>query len=289
TVFAKTSLVGSEPGWTLNTAHNVLSGMPQDAKLFDMVTRSVILKNALIYSGNQFVDWEAGECHFDDDAFIHLLEFLKEFPEEIDYNADNQSPDSDFRENRVLAIMGQIGNLRDYNRLSKGMFGEEITMIGFPSDNGMGAAINTMQSFALSSKSKNIEGAWEFLRFYLTDEYQESPNSVYMLPISRKAFDQKAKEATEKAYYLDENNNKVEFDDIYYLDGQEITLSLMSQAELDKLVSYIMAVDTVGEYNEIIANIIDEEAAPYFAGQKSVLDAAEIIQSRVHIYVNELQ
>ena len=34
-------------------------------------------------------------------------------------------------------------------------------------------------------------------------------------------------------------------------------------------------------------NIITEETAPYFAGQKSVDEVADIIQSRVRIYINE--
>lgn len=37
----------------------------------------------------------------------------------------------------------------------------------------------------------------------------------------------------------------------------------------------------------IAINIITEEAAPYFAGQKNVNEVADIIQNRVQIYVNE--
>ena len=36
-----------------------------------------------------------------------------------------------------------------------------------------------------------------------------------------------------------------------------------------------------------LINIITEEAAPYFAGQKNVNEVADIIQNRVQIYVNE--
>lgn len=36
-----------------------------------------------------------------------------------------------------------------------------------------------------------------------------------------------------------------------------------------------------------IYSIITEEAAPYFAGQKSAEETAKIIQSRVEIYVSE--
>ena len=42
-----------------------------------------------------------------------------------------------------------------------------------------------------------------------------------------------------------------------------------------------------GTWNEDILVIITEEAAPFFAGQKSAGEVADIIQSRVQMYVNE--
>ena len=39
--------------------------------------------------------------------------------------------------------------------------------------------------------------------------------------------------------------------------------------------------------SEEIYSIISEEAAPYFAGQKSAEEVAKIIQSRIQIYVSE--
>lgn len=39
--------------------------------------------------------------------------------------------------------------------------------------------------------------------------------------------------------------------------------------------------------NDEITNIITEEAEAFFKGQKSVSDVANVIQSRVQVYVNE--
>jgi len=39
--------------------------------------------------------------------------------------------------------------------------------------------------------------------------------------------------------------------------------------------------------SEEIYSIISEEAAPYFAGQKSAGEVAKMIQSRIQIYVSE--
>ena len=47
------------------------------------------------------------------------------------------------------------------------------------------------------------------------------------------------------------------------------------------------SIDRIVEIDQIVYDIIQEEAQAYFSGQKSALDTATIIQSRVTIYVNE--
>ena len=289
TVFAKTSLVGATPGWTLADVRALQARFPE-ASLFDMMARPTMMYYAMTYNSDKFVDWEKGLCHFNSDAFIHLLEFMKEFPEEIDYSVYDRSDywvdwESNYRMDRTLLMMSQLGNLRDYNRFVKGNFGEDVTMIGFPVEEGNGAALVTYQSFAMSARSKNLDGAWEFLRYYLSDEYQET--STWMFPISRKNFDKKAREAMERPYYLDMDGERVEYDDTYYLAGQEILITPLTEAERERIVDYILSVNSAGEYDDALVSIINEEAESFFAGQKTAREVVEIIQSRAQIYVNE--
>ena len=107
------------------------------------------------------------------------------------------------------------------------------------------------------------------------------------MPIQMKYFREKAQEATQRPYYMDENGEKVEYDDYYYINDEEIKLEPMTQEEVDAVVDYIFSVNKCYYGNTDIANIISEEAAPYFNGQKSAQEAAKIIQSRAQIYVNE--
>ena len=83
---------------------------------------------------------------------------------------------------------------------------------------------------------------------------------------------------------MDENGNKVEYDETYYINGEEI---LLPQEQVDRIVSFVESVNKRGYYNEAISNIISEEAGAYFSGQKSARDVAGVIQSRVQVYVNE--
>lgn len=61
----------------------------------------------------------------------------------------------------------------------------------------------------------------------------------------------------------------------------------MTQEEADSIRQVISRIDGRYEYNDALMEIITEEIAPYFAGQKSVDEAAEVIQNRVQLYMNE--
>ena len=96
-----------------------------------------------------------------------------------------------------------------------------------------------------------------------------------------------AQKATQKPYYMDENGEKVEYDDSYWINDEEIILEPLSQTEADEVVNYIYSINKRYYGNTDVSNIVSEETASYFAGQKSAQEVAKVIQSRAQIYVNE--
>ena len=178
-----------------------------------------------------------------------------------------------------------IGSLRDMNTTLNGYFGDAVNFIGFPTDSGKGSILYADSSYVLSAKSGNLDGAWQFIRYYLTDEYQESLD--WGFPVVKDIFMEKAQEGTERPYYLDENGEKVEYDNYFNINGEDVILDPLTQEQVDQLVGVITSTEKQSYYNEDIQNIITEEAAAYFAGQKSASEVAQIIQSRAQIYVDE--
>ena len=61
----------------------------------------------------------------------------------------------------------------------------------------------------------------------------------------------------------------------------------MTQEQADELMQIINSTHKISRYDENISGIIGEEVEAYFAGQRSVQDTANMIQSRVKLYVNE--
>lgn len=288
TIVAKASDVGEERGWTVQEAMDLLATKPEGTQLLNYATRDSMLINSMTIAGNQFIDWDTGKCNFDSDSFMQLLEFLKQFPEELndeDLDAYWQNYDSMWREGRVIAQMASISGFRDYNYMEKGTFGEKITIIGFPSSNEDGSAIIAGMQLAMSSKSSNKEGVWEFLRYFLTDEYQNEVNGG--LPLSIRRLDELAAEAMKNPTYIDENGNEVETTDTFYLNGIEIPIEPMTEEEVESLKKELYSFTQTYSYNENLIQIVQEETAAFFSGQKSAKEVAGIIQSRAQIYVNE--
>ena len=66
-----------------------------------------------------------------------------------------------------------------------------------------------------------------------------------------------------------------------------ISIYAMTQEQVDQILDLINTTTAVYGYDESILNIISDEAAAYFAGEKSLDDTANMIQSRVNLYVAE--
>ena len=89
--------------------------------------------------------------------------------------------------------------------------------------------------------------------------------------------------------YLDEEGNKIEVSRGGWStgDGEIHYIYAMTQEQADQLRALIDSVDSVMDQNSAIFDIVNEQAAAFFAGQKSAEEVARLIQSRASIYVNE--
>lgn len=291
TMIAKKSLVGEPETWTMEDVNRVLATMPEGATAFGDMIRGTYLNYMMTYGGNDFVDMATGKCNFTSQSFIDMLEYAKNLPAEYtdDYwqDYDYTYYESQYRENRTLLYDLYISDISSCKYQIKGYIGEDISFVGFPTADSNGSVITSGNSiFAISAKSKNTEGAWQFVRQFLTEEYQNSQEN-YCLPVLKSAFLEKAKKATERPYWTDEDGNKEYYDDTWYINGEEVILEPFTQEEVDKICEFIYSVNRTDYYNQDILNIITEEAEAFFTGQKSVQEVAEIIQSRVQIFVNE--
>lgn len=291
TFAAKTADVGEEAGWTMEEALEVLASKPEGTKLLSEMTASNFMYYTMWICGEQYVDWNTGECYFDSEGFQKMLEYANTLPREIDYTAvmDDQSyweeMETQYRDGKTILSSQYISCFRDYASAKQATFGEDITLIGFPVEEGVGAGFNIGTTMAISALGKNQEVAWEFVKSFLTKEYQDSLE--YDFPIRIDSLQKLEERAWEKPYFIDEEGNKEEYDDYFYINGVDVPAVPLTKEETGLVMDYIKSLDKMCAYNEDLNNIVTEETESYFAGQKSAKEVAEVIQSRAKIYVNE--
>lgn len=290
TMVAKKSLVGEPQSWTMDDVEAVLATMPEGATAFGDMMRDTYIYYMMSYAGQDFIDVETGKCNFDSQSFIDMLKYAKtlptEYPQDYWEDYDYSYHENQYRENRALLYDLYIGNIRDCKYQIKGYIGEEVSYVGFPTSLSNGSTLTSGNyTFMISAKSKHMDGAWQFVRQFLTEEYQN--DTQYDMPVLKSAFLEKAKEATERSYWIDEEGNKEYYDDTWYINGEEIVLEPFTQKEVDAICEFIYTVNRTAYYNDDIRNIITEEAEAFFSGQKSVQEVVDIIQSRAQVFVNE--
>lgn len=291
TMVGKESIVGDRTSWTMEDMLELQKTLPEGTNMIGDQTRSGFFSTMMQFCGSDFVDVDTGKCEFDTDHFISMMEFAKTLPEELteEYFGEDywENYESQYRDGRTILCRVGIGSVRDMNYTYNGNFGGDMSFIGFPTESGSGSYVSATECYAISNKSRNKEGAWEFLRYYLTDEYQADSQSRWGMPVSKKYFDEMAKEGTQRRYWLDENGEKVEEDDYFYMNGESIKLDPLTQEQADKVVNFILSVDKCYYYNESIMNIINEEMDAFYTGQKSAKEVAKTIQNRAQLYVDE--
>lgn len=290
TVMGKTADVGETPGWTLADLQALMEAHPEASVFGRSTVRNEILWQIMRFAGTSFVDRDSGKCHFDTQEFIDLLEFMTQFPEEFDYDSEGEDYwkdyETQYRSGKTLLMNVSLSDFDNYIYWAHGMFGEPVTMIGFPSEEGIGAAIGAESQYAISARSQNKEGAWEFLRYYLTEEYQKS-DEIYSMPVLREALLENMEEAKERPYWENEDGTKEYYDRTYWIGDEQIIMDPLSDEEAEALLAYVESVTVSDYYDESIITIIQEETEAFFKGDKSAQEVAEIIQSRAQVYINE--
>lgn len=281
-------LVGDRSSWTMDEFISFAESLPEDCSLVNYMTQEEFLTQYTYLVTGQYIDYANSTCNFDDGNFANVLEISKKyFPKEIDYSDDDiwLNSETAYRDGRTALAYNYIGDFRSFATTEQGMFGTPVTNIGYPCTDGNGSIIQTNARFAISSMTPYTDGCWEFLKYYLSDDYQD--NIGWQFPIKISSLEKLGETAMQRPYWENEDGSKEYYDDVYYVGQEEIILHPLTQAEVDNYIEYIKSVKNVASYNEEVINIILEESAPFFAGQKSAADCCSIIQSRVSLYLSE--
>jgi len=89
--------------------------------------------------------------------------------------------------------------------------------------------------------------------------------------------------------YTDEEGKKVteEIESSMFLNGKQIRMPRPQQKDIDEVMRILENAHARMMIDENISRIINEETGAFYAGQKTAEETADIIQSRVSVYIRE--
>lgn len=157
--------------------------------------------------------------------------------------------------------------------------GYNLNPIGYPSVNGEPVYLQTYSDImAISATSDYPEGAFEFIEFMMTKSelFGNNEGNLYCL-----------KSLNKKGRFPGTLKNHTELTPItVVIEGEPFEVEF-SDEKFDKLLdmSEHVVYDSMNYWN--VMEIIVQETEPYFAGQKSLDEVMNIIESRVNLMLAE--
>lgn len=271
TLSGKASLLEEYSQWDFNALYDLMEKYP-DACLVSPWNQDSALRSFAGWAMDSFYDEVTGECFFDSQEFVKLLEIIETLPTGYDYSTPMQEL---IRDDMVLLYHTSITNCTAIKWTDVYFGDEEIRYIGYPAT-GSGAIIIYNYLIAMSAQSEKKQGAWEFIKSYFMEDYQKNS---YNLPVIQQYFDE----------MLEEEMAECDYDSAGDVYGTTIKGEVLTIEQAQTMRDLVASAVKTNEFDKDIYNIIVEETQSFLAGQKSAQEAAGIIQDRVQLYIDEKQ
>lgn len=286
-IVADKSFIGEDyTSWSFNNFLEIYNSRPSEMKLsYDYYTRS----NEDIFRrfcSGQFSDnlsaWIDGDsCNFDSDEFIKLLELCRDAQVAPD---DTPAIDTALSLKNGTGMISFVDCCRDvsqFQMLNVHQLGlDGLSYLSYPGTDS-GGTTGFSEFYSICENAPCKEGAWKFISYIMSEEFQyseEAPGTLYTL---ESAFEESLTLKTEREG-VENSISEIGYDDFtftcnYYLTEEEADI-------FRNLVNSCTAKD----YNsDEISSICNEEFSSFINGEITAKQCADMIQNRVSIYLSE--
>ncbi|MDE6789870.1 MAG: extracellular solute-binding protein, partial [Ruminococcus sp.] len=299
TLCIKNKFTNSFSQWNYEQFLEVYNNMPDDMILgadISYSTRTDVFMDLINY--NSFIDYDNASCNFKSDNFIKAMKLISENEIGLTNAQADAMWDSPpmiyteqaelYRTDKALISKCKINSFFSIKETMQGYFNEPATFIGYPSEAENGTFRTVNGGYSIMANSDNIEGAWEFLKYYLFSETDNTRSEFSGL--EKNFIAQLEYEKTEHLEKDPETGEMMNMDG-YWLGGDFnniIDIEPLTDAEADKYDKFVrISVKNTIKPNNEVDKIIKEELDSYFNGERSAEETAGIIQNRVSIYISE--
>lgn len=204
-----TSIVNDMKSWNTQEmieTYNIQKELSNEIYLYPGETKLAVFGAITAGSIDYYVNWNTGECKFNETDFQNILKFANTFPETLKIT-DDFSPKEIFATGRAILYPSHITNFYSTAKIDQIFKNQEVVYIGFPVENNTGTIINASKNIlAISALSKNKEVAWDFISEVLSEEYQDGITESF--PIRKSSFYKLLSNAKMIEYELSEDISK---------------------------------------------------------------------------------
>lgn len=268
--------------WTMESVLETAGQYP-DARLFPE-DEGGLQEYYGAYLLEKFVDWESGECRFDSEEFSRLLERVKQ--------------ESALAGLEPLLDVQSIMSFDEYQKvlMEAAESKEKAVLRGLPSADGTDTYTpRAWDVLGISVNSRQKDGAWEFMQFYLQEGMQVGFS--YRFPTLLSLLDQVQAYSVTPQYEIYDGKVLTDSDGrprerpryTQTRNGVKTEFYALGQEEAETLRSALEQIDfrPRGTLEQSVLSIVEEEAAVFIKGEKTVDETTEVIQNRVSLLLQE--
>ena len=301
-ILANDEYIPKDANWTYEGYMATATSIPENVTFCESMLKSQLLSTLYQTSAGQFVDYEKQQVNFDKEDFYTMLEIanrlgvdkIEENPaKQVTYTEDGTimityegsgdpefEEENKFRDGAIATVIELVYDVKSYGTCVE-LLGDKGSFRGYPGKEGAGNYAQADLSMGIPVCSKNRNSAWEVIRALYEDEAQLTLTELYGFPMTKKAYRTDAENDLSK---LREEWKRYE-DDEYAV--EILHLPQVKEEYIDKLEQLILTVDRAYEMDMAIMDIMLEESAAYFAGDRTKEDVAKIINNRASTAVRE--
>ncbi len=274
-------LTGGRESWTIREFMQAVKASDAEILQYGLSGADIVFYYGQLDNENaELIEWANGESHLTEDLFLEILAFAYRYADRGQILQEEVG--EALREGRIAAVGSVCLELSELN-YREACFEGEPANIGFPRSEGNGIYV-TPNMLYVNAGSKVKDGAYEFLRFLVSEEGQRryvernrSGGGASLMPIRLDILEEMTALEMRKA---GETTARSATGVLFVKDG-------FTQAQKERFDWLLERAEPGNWHAAEIMSIVYEELEPYFAGQRTAAEAAANLDNRVQLYMDE--
>lgn len=271
---------------TYKDTYNYLESA-SDIRFLTWTTKEAYLKKMLAMDMDSFVNRDLNQANFDSEAFQYLLCLCNE------YCMSNEEAEMIYDESIMLfreSVDGEGGNnyltytYRPITNTEKRK-SETGVVSGYPMGHECDACVDYSYLISISSACRNNVAAWDFIKYMLSEEVQRYTPDWLGCPYSPMVRRDVLSEMMD--CYEHPEDHMDYWDAGGEWDSDVLGLNSYSEDEIQSFLDFFDSTHHFYYYDIEIIDIVLEESAHYFSGNKDMDSVVQTINNRVQVVLDE--